>query len=392
MASTKQHRTWIYDHSRQVVAVGLAILIACGLALVTTPIAQAQSFKVIYPFTGGLDGANPFAGLTMDKAGSLYGTTYDGSAGYGTVFKLKHTGSSWVLSPLYSFQGRNDGANPQARVVFGPNGSLYGTTSTGGKNFSGTVFKLAVPPSACKTALCPWFETVLYRFTGGDDGANPQYGDLVFDQAGNVYGTTVNGGSNNVGTVYELTPSGGSWVESVIHAFNFNGNDGNRPFSGVILDKAGNLYGTTSSGGPNGFGTVFQLTPSGSGWTENILYSFQAQADGMAPEGGLILDAAGNLYGTTATGGFGGGGGTVFELTPSGGGWNFSLLHSFPGFVGPLSTLAMDAAGNLYGTTFIDGAYGYGSVFKLTHSGGFWTFPAFTTSLGLRTGETRSAT
>ncbi len=198
------------------------------------------------------------------------------------------------------------------------------------------------------------------------------YGDLVFDQAGKIYGTTVNGGSYGGGTVYELTPFGGGWVESVIHSF--NGYDGALPFSGVIFDRGGNLYGTTESGGRSSFGTVFQLTPSGSDWAENILYAFQGEEDGMTPEGGLIFDGTGNLYGTTAAGGFGGGAGTVFELTPSGGGWNFSVLHSFAGVAGSLGSLSMDTAGNIYGTTISSGAYGYGSVFKLTYSSGLWTY------------------
>ena len=234
------------------------------------------------------------------------------------------------------------------------------------------MFKLAPALSACKTALCPWTETVLYRFTGGKDGANPPYGDLVFDQAGNAYGTTFNGGSYSVGNVYELTPSNGGWEQSVLYAFNNSGNDGIRPFSGVVFDKVGNLYGTTSAwGGGNRYGTVFQLTPSGSGWTESILYAFQGLNDGQAPEGGVIFDPSGNIYGTTSGGP---GGGTVFELTPSGGGWTFSLIHTFAAGIGPLSSLARDAAGNLYGTAFTSGAKGYGSVFKLTYSGGIWTY------------------
>jgi uncharacterized repeat protein (TIGR03803 family) len=157
-----------------------AVALICALTVIATKLAQAQTFKVIYTFTGGQDGGGPNAGLTMDRAGNLYGTASGGGAhGYGTVFKLAPKGSGWIFTPLYSFQGGTDGANPIARVIFGPDGSLYGTTTDGGNSSCqrgpgcGTVFKLQPSPTACKTALCPWKETVVYRFTGGSDGANP---------------------------------------------------------------------------------------------------------------------------------------------------------------------------------------------------------------------------
>ena len=180
------------------------------------------------------------------------------------------------------------------------------------------VYSLSPPATGCKTALCPWTETILYQFTGGSDGSNPG-GNLTFDRAGNLYGTTPYGGAFGQGTVFKLTPSNGGWTESVLHSFT-GGSDGEQPNGGVILDEAGNLYGTTWEGGGSGCwgpgcGTVFQLTPSGSGWKENILYSFQYGTDGGYPIGGLIFDPSGNLYGTTTSGGSGGGG-TVFELSP----------------------------------------------------------------------------
>jgi uncharacterized repeat protein (TIGR03803 family) len=338
---------------------------------------HAQTYNVIYNFTGGMDGAFPEAGLTMDKAGNLYGTAYEGgSSNRGTVFKMLPKGSGWVLSPLYSFTGRTDGGAPIARVVFGPNGSLYGTTEFGGHNCGegcGTVFNLKPSPSACKTALCPWTETVIYSFSGSSDGANPGYGDLTFDPTGHIYGTTYFGGNNARGVVYELTPSGGSWTESAIYLFT-GGADGDNPYSSVIFDGAGNLYGTANGGG-SGHGTVFQLTPSGSGWSENTLYGFQDASDGGTPFGGLVFDSTGDLYGATSTGGSGGGG-TVYELASSGGGWTFDVIGSFAGSAylpGPYDSLTMDAAGNLYGTTYKDGAHSAGSVFELTPSDGGWT-------------------
>ncbi len=367
-----------------------------ALTVVAAPSARAQTFTVLHTFTHGQDGANPYAGLTMDRAGNLYGTTFDGGyngclgeyVGCGGVFELKHTGSGWVLNSLYNFQGRFDGANPRARVIIGPNGSLYGTTVSGGGTSDkcsygcGTVFNLRPQPSACKTALCPWTETVLYSFQAGTDGWAPGQGDVVFDEAGNIYDTTEEGGGpgcdgTGCGTVYELLPTNGGWTESVLYSFTGE-NDGGYPFSGVIFDQAGNLYGTTEGMGGYNEGTAFQLTPSGSSWAENILYAFQIGSDGN-PTGGLIFDQSGNLYGTTGWGGLGNGG-TVYELSPTNGSWKQTVLYSFNQSgnsypPGSLAVLAMDAAGNLYGTTYGDGTYGYGSVFKLTPDpNGGWTY------------------
>lgn len=369
----------------------LSALFLGALTIIATQAVQAQTYTVLYNFTGGQDGALPSAGVTMDAAGNIYGTTFQGGLyDFGTVFRLIHKGSAWVFSPLYTFTGGNDGADPDARVVIGPNGSLYGTTAEGGGGncYSGagcgTVFNLKPPASACKAALCPWAESVLYAFPGGSDGVQP-LSDLVFDQAGNLYGTTSLGGMmqancHNIGgcgLVYKLTPSNGDWTESVIHSFT-GGNDGFTPYSGLVFDQAGNLYGTTRhGGGPGcallGCGTVYQLTPSGSGWTENVIYRFTGGDDGDDPWGGLILDQSGNLYGTTVSGGDGGGG-TVYELAPSTGGWTLTTLYSFSGSDGSYASLTMDASGNLYGTTFGDGAYGYGNVFKLTPSNGGWSY------------------
>ena len=369
----------------------LALAIVLALTLVLAQSARAQTYQVIHNFTGGKDGLIPETGLTIDKAGNLYGTTIAGGGaggGYGTVFKLTHKNSGWVFTPLYSFAGGNDGADPQARVVFGPDGSLYGTTAEGGGGNGcggqgcGTVFRLRPASTACKTALCPWSETVLYKFTGALDGGEP-YGAVTFDKAGNIYGTTAQGGPQSgncflgsCGTVYKLTPANGSWTESVLYSF-AGGNDGQWPVGSVIFDGAGNLYGSTNGGGPYGgsygYGTVFQLAPSGSGWAENILYAFHGGSDGQAPLDSPILDESGNLYGTNAGGGTGGGG-TVYQLTPSNGNWTLTTLYGFTGSAGPYGGVIMDAAGNLYGTTQLDGAYGQGSAFKLTPSSGSWTY------------------
>lgn len=389
MNTLAQHSTSDLQSRLREAAIGLALL--CALTMIAGGPTQAQTLTVLHNFTLGGDGASPTAGLTMDGAGNFYGTTARGGyaigyyCGYGcgTVFKLSRGGSSWVLNSIYSFKGGADGTTPEARVVFGPDGLLYGTT-TGSDLFGSigdpTLFSLILPATPCKTALCLAEETVLYRFTGPMDGSGPGWGDLAFDQAGNIYGTTSDGGSYRYGSVYELTASNGSWTETILYSFT-GGEDGSQPKSGVILDQAGNLYGTTLYGGANARGTVFQLTHSDSGWTEKVLHSFGS--DGSGPYGGLIFDQSGNLYGTTQTEYMGQGNGTVFMLSPSGDDWTLTNLYSFPsGFTYPYARLTMDAAGNLYGTTsyylfgasYFGGDTGEGSVFKLAFSNGIWTY------------------
>ena len=361
-----------------------ALLLISGMGL-SLP-AQAQSYTVIHDFTGGLDGDLPWAGLTIDRAGNLEGTTFSGGADdLGTVFKLVRSGSGWTVSPLYSFAGGIDGSHPEARVIIGPDGNLYGTTYSGGTGNCfefpgcGIVFKLSPPPTTCRAVQCPWIETVLYRFPGGPSGGNPGPGDLLFDSQGNIYGTTEDGGASfsGEGIVYKLTPSNGTWVETVLYSFT-GGADGGAPKAGVIMDNAGNLYGTTEVGGLGQSGTVFELSPSGSGWTEQVLHNFEYQTDGGYPNAGLIFDRTGNLYGA-ANGGGPNGGGTIFELTPSGGSWNFAVLYSFANLGndgdGPYSSLVMDQGGSLYDTTpgWGDGNNA-GTIFKLTPSDGGWTY------------------
>ena len=331
--------------------------------------AQGQNFNVIYNFTGGADGLWP-GGLTIDAHGNLYGTANGGEFGHGTVYRLTHNTSGWHLDPLYAFSGR-DGWAPLSRVLFGPGGALYGTSWAGGDNRSGNVFSL-IPPRTAREKH--WFETVLYNFMGGSDGDTP-LGDPIFDQEGNIYGVTYAGGYG-YGIVFELSRNG--WNESVIYRFT-GGNDGARP-NGVTL-QAGNLYGTTIWGGGFGYGTVFKLTSSGSGWAENTLYSFQGGHDGGYSRSGVIFDSVGNMYGSTSDDAGGAyGPGTIWELMPSGSSWTFSTLYNFtaPGCAqpeGPVAPLTMDQAGNLYGTTYGNGAYCYGSVFKLSPSkGGQWTY------------------
>ena len=393
MVSSDKHRIRSFADGCRIMVAASAV----AFLMILLPLQlHAQTFSVVHSFTGGADGRIPAAGLTMDRAGNLYGTASAGGTQYcsgngcGVVFKLSSIGGNWIFTTLYNFQQGSDGANPTARVIFGPNGNLYGTTSQGGGvgdacnallGGCGTVFKLSPPASACKSALCPWRETVLYRFNG-DDGASPG-GEVVFDQSGNLYGTTAFGGTSGAcnpygtfgcGNVFELMPAQGLWTESVLYNFLADGNDGTEPFANVIFDAAGNLYGTTYAGGVYGGGAVFQLTASSTGWTENILYNQFNFPGGIRPWSGLAFDAAGNLFGTTSRGQPDQTGGTAFKLAPAGdGSWTFSTLYTFltDDFAGrgPAAGLVMDSAGNFYGTSYTGGAYGDGFVYKMTPQG-----------------------
>ena len=381
--------------------IALFFCFALSLALLSN-LAQAQTYSILYTFSGGAAGNEPVGGLTIDHAGNLYGTTFYGASdncvyGCGTAFKLSHEAAGWTLDILHTFLGGpDDGAGPISGLTFGPDGALYGTTTAGGQGNGqncrgcGTVFRMTPPPTLCRTPLCPWIETVLYNFQGGPtDGQAPNYGSVIFDRAGNLYGGTIYGGNGgpvlcgslgSCGIAYELSPDSGGWQESVITRF--GGSLGYQPYSGLILDNAGDLYGTTTTG-PS---TVYELTQNGSGWSVHVLYTFSnAPRDGSQVEGNLLFDQAGNLYGTTTTGGPNGGG-TVFELSPSAGNWTLTTLYSFTGSsgsVGP-TNLTMDAVGNLYGTTFAgEGLYGDGNVFKLSPSSGGWIYTSLHDFTGL---------
>jgi uncharacterized repeat protein (TIGR03803 family) len=368
------------EQNRNAVTVGLTITASLLALLVTAIAAQAQTFNVLHAFNGGGDGANPQSGLTMDRGGRLYGTT-NGCCGIGvgSVFKLAPSGSGWIFSPLHNFD-ISDGGFPASRVTFGPDGSLYGTTYSAGQGSCylsegcGVVFKLQPPPHACVSFLCPWTETVLHYFTGGGDGGNP-IGDIVFDTAGNLYGATEFGGdpscaSYGCGVVYELSPSGGGWTQTVIHGFAGPGSgDGSEPAGGLMIDAAGSLYGMTGLGGSAGIGSVYQLSPSHGSWNLNILYSFQGSGQGAYPIGILTADQAGNLYGETSGGFFDNG--TIFELGQPGS-WTHTLLFTFGQDIAPTGGLVLDRSGNLYGTIENGGSSEDGAVFELTPSNGGW--------------------
>lgn len=308
-------------------------------------LSQSGAESIIYSFGASPDGQNSFSGLISDSAGNLYGTTQNaGANNVGEVFKISSGGAASVL---YAFGNLPDGQNPYTgRLIMDSSGNFYGMTTAGGTNNNGTVFKIT--PAGT--------ESILYSFGTGSDGNSPN-ASLVMDGSGNLYGTTSAGGTSNNGTVFKISPAG---TESVLYSFG-TGTDGNTPSSSLIMDDAGNLYGTTYSGGTNNNGTVFKITPTG---TASILYSFGTGTDGTNPVASLLRDSAGNLYGTTSLGGAYNGG-TVFKITPAG---TEVVLHEFgSGTDGsqPNGELIVDSAGNLYGTTTLGGTNNIGTVFKI---------------------------
>jgi uncharacterized repeat protein (TIGR03803 family) len=329
----------------------------------------ASNGKIVYSFTGSGDGGDPAASLAFDATGNGYGTTVVGGAfGFGTVFELKRlSGGKFQETVLYSFTGGSDGKNPYGGVIFDGAGNLYGTTVSGGSggvcsgDGCGVVFELTNSGGS-------WTETVLYNFTGGNDGSGPG-GGVVFDKAGNLYGTTPDGGQFSDGVVYELSLQGGAWKQTVIHAFT-GGNDGAVGSLGsLLLDASGNFYGVSELGGAHAAGTVFRLSPlAGGKWKFTTLYGFGGQPDAAFPYGGLITDGKNNFYGTTYYGGTNGVG-AVFKLDLTA--KKESVLYSFAeGTDGgyPTSTLVFDTVGNLYGTTSMGGlpACDCGTVFELS--------------------------
>jgi len=320
---------------------------------------------VLYSFTGGTDGGRPLANLIMDAAGNLYGTTSSGGTencdpSCGTVYELKKNGGLTVLHSFAGFQ--SDGCEPYAGLLRDKAGNLYGTTLGCGAYSFGTVFRVDTTGT----------ETVLYNFTGGRDGGGPSAG-LISDKSGNLYGTTFDGGAYEYGVVFKLTPSSGGWKESVLYSF-AGGANGGYTDAGLIFDKAGNLYGSTLRGGAYDAGMVFKLSPSTKGaWNIRVLYSFTGNNDGGSPRASVIFDKSGNLYGTTQVGGYYQYG-TVFELKPTHKGqWKESVLWDFTGGAdgaNPYAGLIEDGDGNLYGTALNGGDLkcdgGCGTVWKLT--------------------------
>jgi uncharacterized repeat protein (TIGR03803 family) len=344
--------------------------------------------KVLYSFLTGQNSRADYdygacSRLILDAAGNLYGERPSGGVyGYGTVFELSPSSSGgWTEKDLYTFSGGADGGYPTGGLVFDKGGNLYGTALGKGAGH-GVIFELSPGPDGS------WSETVIHTFGGyPSDGSEPG-GGLIFDQAGNLYGTTYSGGSSvncgfkdaGCGIVFQLSPaSSGGWTETVLHAF--SDSDGATPNPDLVFDASGNLYGTTQAGGntcpnslPPGCGTAFELSPATGGWTETVLYSFSNLGDGGYPLSGLIFDQSGNLYGTTSNPCEGTiyqlWCGNVYELSPSGGGtWSETVLHRFQPFgidgSTPRGSLVMGLDGGLYGTTMRGGSANEGSMFEV---------------------------
>ncbi len=322
----------------------------CGTAF---KLDATGTLTVLHTFTGGADGAAPAGTLLLDSAGDLFGTTGDGgnincylgTMGCGTVYKLDAAGNKTML---YAFPGSLDGSFPNGGLVEDAKGNLYGTTAWGGVatcNQCGTVFKLRATGGT---------ETILHKFTGRGDG-NLVYAGVIRDAAGNLYGTSYYGGAYNLGAVFKVDSTG---KESVLHSF--SGADGETP-ADPLLESGAYLYGVARGGGSYSIGTLFKVDKSGN---VTVLHSFGAQTDGRQPQGALIHDAAGNLYGTTFSGGAFGCG-TVFKMDATG---KETILYSFgcgADGLGPNAGVILDTAGNLYGTTQSAGAFGWGTIFKI---------------------------
>lgn len=356
-----------------------------GAVIEVTPTSTGLTEHVLYSFVDTTDAGQPLGGLAIDAEGNLYGTAAYGStlvAEYGTVFELSpSTNGSWTFKTIHTFGKYADGRNPMGSLAIDSSGNLYGTTDAGGAHGTGAVFE--VSPTATG-----WSESVLYSFAyESGDGLNPKSG-VILDGKGNLYGTTTNGPKNSGGTVFELSPTGGGWVETIL--YKFTGTDGFHP-SNLVFDKAGNLYGAALEGGAHGNdGCVFELVAA-NGWAPTVIYSFSGGTDGYFLPGGIATDKAGNLYGTTYWGGTGtcapNGCGTVYELSPSTSGWTKTILHNFAGGSDgsdPATQVLVDVAGNVYGTTSaippvdFPGLPSGGTVFKLAPaSGGTWTESVF---------------
>jgi uncharacterized repeat protein (TIGR03803 family) len=361
-----------------------AVLMLMSSLMLAT--ASAQNFSVIHYFTG-TEGWSPGGTLLLDQGGNLWGSaTYGGSHNVGTVYKMSPYGSSWTLKPLYSFPGTyssqcNMGGCPLGGLVRDAAGVVYGVTYGGGTLGGGSIYQLR-PSSQPPASLLPqWLETTLYSFASIGNGRHvPTNDGLVTDAQGNLYGATEYGGTGSgcdptgCGTVYELQKSAAGYNYITLYSFGSQSRDGAYPLAGVTLDSAGNLYGTNTNGGTHGNGTVYKLTSGQSGWTETVIYSFRNQEDGGFATEGITVGPSGELYGSTAAGGLGGGG-VVFELTPFGGGWNYTAVYSLHGAQGPQGgNLTLTDDGSLYGTALADGVNNMGSVFRLSPSGSGWIY------------------
>jgi len=332
-----------------------------------TPSDTGWAHTVLYSFTGGADGGEPYKGVTLDAQGNIYGTAVTGGSGgceggCGVAYKLTNSGGTWTQTVIHSFTGGNDGSGPGSGLTIDQHGNLYGMAPTGGADGLGVIFQLHPDQTG------HWTLKVIHTFTGGTDGATGSAGRLVL-RGGHLYGAATAGGAYGKGTAFELTPTPtGEWDFKTIYSFKGQP-DAGFPYGGLIFDPAGNAYGTTYYDGANNLGSVYELSPSSVGeWKEEVLYSFRSGTDGNSSIGNLVFGRPGNLYGTTSEGGLGSG--TIFGLTPQPDGtWRERVAHRFqgpPDGAYAYNGMVADGAGNFYGATVHGGADDEGAIYKFT--------------------------
>ncbi len=368
--------------------VSRAVLLYASLVCAASAQTAVHSDKILYAFTGGADGGRPYGELLLDAKGNLFGTTSiggnsglcNGDTTCGTVFELSPGLSGWTEKTIYSFTGLSDGCCSQAGLIMDRSGNLYGTAEGGGDGYCGSVFELTPDSND------GWTETSLYDFKGDsqNDGCSPN-GTLTLDVHGNLYGGTYTGGAQNNGTLFELSPPtqpDGAWSESVLWSFEDTigfGNVGSTPVGKLVFGSDGGLYGATYNGGSFGSGTAFKLTFSSGVWSANTIFSFSGGDNGCGPNGGVIFDTSGHLYGTTSYCGADNEG-TIFSLTPTIGQWTMKVIHTFTGATDggqSESGSVMDSKGNLYGTASLGGLFAEGTVFKLAPQNAHWIISAY---------------
>jgi uncharacterized repeat protein (TIGR03803 family) len=338
-----------------------------GTVFQLSPTPNGWLHTVLYSFTGGADGGEPYKGVTLDREGNLYGSAVTGGSGNceggcGVVYKLTNSGGTWTQTVIHAFTGGDDGSGPGARVTVDRAGNIYGMAPTGGAHGLGTIYKIHRAPGGVQTF------NVIHAFTGGTDGATGSAGRMVL-RHGRLFGAATAGGAYGSGVVFVLTPTeGGEWDFRTIYSFQGQP-DASFPYGALLFDRSDNIYGTTYYGGANGIGAVYKLSPRPVGeWAEEVIYSFAEGTDGNSPISNLVFDAAGNLYGTTSEGGLGSG--TIFKLSPVGGGkWTETVVHAFegpPDGAFAYNGMVVDGFGNFYGATVHGGNDDDGCVYKFT--------------------------
>ena len=338
-----------------------------GTVFKLAPTPNGWVHTVLYSFSGGADGGEPYKGVTLDAQGNLYGTAVTGGSGSceggcGVAYKLTNSGGTWTQTVIHAFTGGNDGSGPGARLTIDQQGNLYGMAPTGGAYGAGTIFQIHQNTSGT------WKFKVIHTFTGGADGSGGSAGQMLL-RGRHVYGAATVGGIYGQGVAFELTPAqSGEWTFKTIYSFKGQP-DAGFPYGGLLFDGAGNLYGTTYYDGANDLGAVYKLSPQTTGeWKEAVLYSFKGGSDGQNSIGNLVMDSVGNLYGTTSEGGLGSG--VIFKLARGADSqWSYSVVHSFagpPDGAFAYNGMVADTAGNFYGATVHGGADDEGSVYQFT--------------------------